>query len=140
MPRKIVSHRLVNLIRWTYDSKSSSYEMINIDDTIRILLNKKEINYKNILVYFGDANKPYKLKPCNYLDEKIVNLFCSNTSFKDINKFLSEQPFTEYSIHIFNYYHINSINDDSSIWEKLKTKFEIKGLDGYKYWTQINIS
>jgi hypothetical protein len=90
--------------------------------------------YKNILVYF------YKLKPCDYLDEKIVNLFFSNTLFKDINKFLSEQPFTEYSIHIFNYYHINSINDDSSIWKKLKTKFEIKGLDGYKYWTQINIS
>ena len=140
MRNKIVPHRLVNIIRWTYDLKSFSYEMINIDDTIRILLNKQNINYKNILVYFGDANKPYKLKPCN-LDEKIVNLFFSNnTSFKDINKFLKEQPFTEYSIHIFNYNHINSINDDFSIWEKLKTQFKIKGLDGNKYWTQINIS
>lgn len=139
MPNKIVPHRLVNVIKWTHDSKSSSYEIINIDYTIRILLNEQKINYKNIFVYFGDANKPYKLKACN-LDEKIVNLFFSNNIlYKDINKFLKEQPFTEYSIHIFNYDHINLINIESTIWKQLKAKFKIKGLDGNKYWTQINI-
>ena len=140
MPSKIVSYRLVNLINWTYDSKTSSYEMINMDDTIKILLNKQNINYKNIFVYFGDADKPYKLKLCNILDEKIVNLFFSNnTLFKDINHFLREQPFTKYSVHIFNYNHVNLITDNLSIWEQLKIQFKIKGLDGNKYWTQINI-
>lgn len=140
MPSKIVSYRLVNLINWTYDSKTSSYEMINMDDTIRILLNKQNINYKNIFVYFGDADKPYKLKLCNILDEKIINLFFSNnTLFKDINHFLREQPFTKYSLHIFNYNHVNLITDNTSIWEQLKIQFKIKGLDGNKYWTQINI-
>lgn len=140
MPNKIVSYRLVNLIKWTHDSKTFSYEMININDTIRILLNKQNINYKNIFVYLGNVNKPYKLKVCNYLDEKIVNiLFNNNILFKDINKFLKEQPFTEYSIHIFNYNNINSITDDLSIWKQLKIKYKIKGLDGNKYWTQINI-
>lgn len=140
MPSKIVSYRLVNLIKWTYDSKTSSYEMINMDDTIRILLNKQNINYKNIFVYFGDADKPYKLKLCNILDEKIVNLFFSNnTLFKDINHFLREQPFTKYSVHIFNYNHVNLITDNLSIWEQLKIQFKIKGLDGNKYWTQIKI-
>ena len=140
MPSKIVSYRLVNLINWTYDSKTSSYEMINMDDTIKILLNKQNINYKNIFVYFGDADKPYKLKLCNILDEKIVNLFFSNnTLFKDINHFLREHPFTKYSLHIFNYNHVNLITDNLSIWEQLKIQFKIKGLDGNKYWTQINI-
>jgi hypothetical protein len=141
MPNKIISYRLVNLIKWTHDSKTFSYEMININDTIRILLNKQNINHKNIFVYLGNVHKPYKLKLCNYLDEKIVNLFfhLNNTLFKDINYFLKEKLFTEYSIHIFNYNHINLINDNSSIWEQLKIKFKIKGLDGNKYWTQINI-
>ena len=135
-----VAHRLVNVIKWTHDSKIFSYEMINTNDTIKILLNKLKINYKNILVYFGYANKPYKLKLCNYLDENIVDLFFSNNIlFKDKNIFLKEHPFTDYSIHIFNYDHINLITDKTSIWEKLKINYKIKGLNGNKHWTQINI-
>jgi hypothetical protein len=142
MPRKNIkpSHRLVNVIKWDYRSRKCSFEMLTTEDTIETFLNNLKINnLEKLFIYLGNRNKPFKLfklKGSN-LNIKIVDLFFSNTSFKNKDLFLQEHKFTDYSIHIFNYDHINSIttDDKSSIWEQLKKKF--KGLDKKIFWTQI---
>jgi len=140
MPKNY-THRLVNVIKWEYELRKCSFEMLTTEDTFNTFLNNLKINNLNgLFIYLGNRNKPFKLfklKNSN-LNIKIVDLFLSNnTSFKNKDLFLKEHTFIEYSIHIFNYDHINSINTDNklSIWEQLKKKFE--GLDKKIFWTQI---
>ena len=138
------THRLIHTILWTYESRTSSYEMITTKDTIETFLNNQKINYENTYIYLGDVNRHFKLfkLETSDLNIKIVDLlFSNNKTFKNKDLFLSEQKFTDYSIHIFNYDHINSItdNDNPSIWIKLKEKFKIKNVDRNKHWTQIKI-
>ena len=122
--------------------------MLTTEDTIETFLNNLKINnLEKLFIYLGNRNKPFKLfklKNSN-LNIKIVDLFLSNnTSFKNKDLFLKEHTFIEYSIHIFNYDHINSINTDNkpSIWEQLKEKFvkyTKEGFDKKIFWTQIKI-
>jgi hypothetical protein len=140
MTNKRSSHHLVKVFVWNENTRVSSYESIKENNTIKDILNKLQINNINIFSFLGHEKIPFKLKSCN-LDEKIIDLFFYlNSSYENKYKFWNKQTFTEYSIHLFNYNPINSINDETNIWNQLKTKFNIKGLDGNRFWTQIQIT
>ena len=121
---KIFSDHLVKIFVWNEEKKKSSYESIKISYSIRYILTKLKLNIndENIFIYFGHEKFPFKLKPCD-LDIPIVKIFFDegidttyknnkgiNTTYKNDEEFWIHQPFTKYSIHIFNYDYLNTMN------------------------------
>ena len=119
---KIFSDHLVKIFVCNEEKKKSSYESIKISYSIKHILTKLNINDENIFLYLGHEKFPFKLKSCN-LDIPIVKIFFDvgidttyknnkgiDITYKNYEEFWIHQPFTKYSIHIFNYDYLNTMN------------------------------